>query len=83
MKEIQEDEVLFEITYEDLVIVATTSVALTQATAHNVTMVNEKLLQKDSENINLKYEITNLREEMKKRSKVENSMIPLKENNLE
>ena len=45
MKEVQEDEVLFEKTYEDLVTVATSSTTLTQASAHNVTMLNEKLLQ--------------------------------------
>lgn len=45
MKEIQEDEFLFEKTDEYLVTVATTSVALSQATAHNVTMLNEKLSQ--------------------------------------
>ena len=40
MKEIQEDEVLFEKTDEDLITVATTSVALSQATADNVTVFN-------------------------------------------
>ena len=54
MKEVQEDEVLFEKTDEYLVTVARTSVALTQATTHNVTMLNEKLLQTESENIKLK-----------------------------
>lgn len=43
MKEIQEDEVLFEKTDEDPVTVATTSTSLSQVTAHNVTMLNEKL----------------------------------------
>ena len=42
MKEIQEDEVLFEKT-DDLVTVATTSTTLSQAIAHNVTVLNEKL----------------------------------------
>ena len=60
MKEVQEDEVLFEKTYEDPVTVETTSITLTQATAHNVTMLNEKLLQRKSENIKLKDEIINL-----------------------
>jgi hypothetical protein len=44
MKEVQEDEVLFEKTYEDPTIVTTTSATLTQATTHNVTILNEKLL---------------------------------------
>ena len=63
--------------------VAIGSTTLTQATAHNVTMLNEKLLQTESKNIELKDEIISLREEMKKRRKLENSMIPLKENILE
>ena len=43
MKEIQEDEVLFEKTDEYPVTVETTSAALSQAISHNVTMLNEKL----------------------------------------
>jgi hypothetical protein len=43
LKEIQEDEVLFEKTDEDLVTVAKTSITLSQATSHNVTVLNEKL----------------------------------------
>ena len=83
MKEVYEDEVVFEKTNEDPVIVATTSVDLTQATTHNVTMLNENILEIEYENIKLKDEIISLREEMKKRRKVEDSMIPLKENILE
>ena len=45
MKEVHEDEVLFEKIDEDSVTVAIASTCLTQATAHNVTMLNEKLLQ--------------------------------------
>ena len=56
----QEDEVLFEKIDENLVTVATTSAALSQATAHNVTMLNENLSQVESENIKLKDEIINL-----------------------
>ena len=44
MKEVWEDEVLFEKTDEDSMTVETTSTTLTQATSHNVTMLNEKLL---------------------------------------
>jgi small-conductance mechanosensitive channel len=80
---VQEDEVLFEKTNEDSVIVATTSVALTQSTSHNVTVLSEKLLEKESVNLKLKDEIISLREEMKKRRKVNVSMILLKENILE
>ena len=40
MKEMQEDEVMFEKIDEDLVTVATTSIALTEATIHNITVLN-------------------------------------------
>ena len=56
----QEDEVLFEKIDEDSVIVATTSAALTQDTAHNVTVLKEKLLEIESENIKLMDEIISL-----------------------
>ena len=45
MKELQEDEVLFEKIDEDPVTIAIASTALTQATAHNITVLNEKLLE--------------------------------------
>ena len=61
MKEVQEDEVLFEKTDEDPVTVATTSIYLSQATSHNVTVLNEKLSQAESENTKLKDEIINLK----------------------
>ena len=43
LKDDQEDEVLFQRIDEDPITVATTSAALAQATAHNVTMLSEKL----------------------------------------
>ena len=64
---------------EDLVTTATTSTTLTQGIAHNVTMLNEKLLQAEFENIKMKDEIINLREEVNKWRKVENNMILHKE----
>ena len=60
MKEVQEDEVLFEKIDEDMVTVAISSATSTQYTTHNVTMLNEKLLQIESENIKLKVEIISL-----------------------
>ena len=48
MKEIHEDEFLFEKTEEDPMTVATTSTTLSQTTTHNVTMLNEKLSQAES-----------------------------------
>ena len=83
MKENQEDEVLFEKTDEDPVIVATASATLSQATAHNVIVLNEKLSQAESDNNKLKDEIIRLKEEMRKRRKVECDMTPFKASILE
>ena len=83
MKEIQEDEVLFEKADEDPVTVATTSTALSQTTSHNVTLLNEKLSQAESENTKLKDQIISMKEEMNKRRKVECDMTPLKVSILE
>jgi hypothetical protein len=60
MEEMQEDEVFFEKIDEDLVIVGTTSTSLTQATAHNVIVLNEKCLETKSENIKLNDEMNSL-----------------------
>jgi cell division protein FtsB len=46
------------------VIAATTSAAISQSMAHNVTMLNEKLSQAEIENTKLKDEIISLKEEM-------------------
>ena len=78
MKEIQEDEVLFENTNEDPVIIETTSTTLSQATAHNVIVLNENILQAESDNNKLKDEIIILKVEMNKRRKVECDITPLK-----
>ena len=61
----------------------TTSAALSQAIAHNLTVLNEKLSQAESDNNKLKDEIINLKEEMNKRRKVECDMNPIKESILE
>ena len=83
MKKVREDEVLFEKNDEDPMTVAIESTSLSHVTSHNVIMLNEKLSQEEFENIKLKDEIINLREEMNKWRKVENNMILLKENILE
>ena len=83
MKEVHEDEVLFEKIDEDLIIVITTSTTLSQDTAHNVTVLNEKLSEAKSDNNKLKDEIISLREKMRKRRKVECDMTPLKARILE
>ena len=83
MKEIQEDEFLFENSDEDQVTVATSSTTLSQDTAHNVTVLNENLSQVESDNNRLKDEIISLKEEMSKRRKVECDMSLLKMSILE
>ena len=45
-------------------IVAIELAYLSQATAHNVTLLNENLSQEESENIKLKDEISSLKKEM-------------------
>ena len=79
LEEMQEDEVLFEKTDEDHMIVATTLATLNQDTSHNISILNENILEVESENIKLKDELINLREEMKKRRKVDDNLLPLKE----
>ena len=78
LKEVQEDEVLFERNDEDPIIVATASVTLSQATIHNVTMLSEKLSQVESDNYKLKEEVISLREEIHKRRKVDDETTPLR-----
>ena len=79
----QKDEVLTERTNEDPIMVETTSTTLIQATAHNISMLNEKVLEVESENQMLKDEIMSLRQEMNKMRKVDDHLVPLKENILE
>ena len=61
MKEIQGVEVLFEKTDEDLVTIASASVSLSQATAHNVTILNENFSHVEMDNNKLKDEIISLK----------------------
>ena len=61
MKEIQEDEFLFEKTDKHLMTVETTSTSLSQPTNHNVTMLNGNISQVKSENTKLKDEIISLK----------------------
>ena len=44
LEEMKEDKVLFERTDEDTIMVATNSTTLTQATAHNISVLNENIL---------------------------------------
>ena len=57
IKEVQEDEVLFEKTDKDPITVATTSISLSHVTEHNVTMLSDKLSQAKSNNNMLKDEV--------------------------
>ena len=63
--------------------VATTSTTLSQATVHNVIVLNENLSQAESDNNKLRDEIISLKEEINKRSKVECDMTALKMSILE
>lgn len=63
LEEKKEDEVLFDKTNEGIAIVARNSIALTQAIAHTIMVLNEKLLETKSENIKLKHEIINFQED--------------------
>ena len=72
------NEVLFERIDEDPIIVATSLVALSQATMHNVTILSEKLSQVESDNKKLKEEVISLREEIHKWRKVDDETTPLR-----
>ena len=48
LEEMQEDEVLFEKTDEDLVTIAIASTTLTQDIAHNITILNENIFEMGS-----------------------------------
>ena len=83
LEEMQEYEVLFKKIDEYPVTVATAITTLTQASSHNITILNEKLLEVEAENLKLKDELISFQEEMKKRRKVDDNLVPLKENILE
>lgn len=83
MREIQEDEVLFENIDEDPILLATTSAALNQANILNNSLLNERVVEEESENKKLKDKNIGLKEEIRKIRKVYGHLIPLKENILE
>ena len=62
LEEMKKDEVLFEKNDEDPTTVATASATLTQATTHNIMVLNGKLSETKLENIKLKDDIINLQE---------------------
>lgn len=83
LKEVQEDQILFAKTDEDPIIVAIALAALSQATAHNVTMLSEKLSQAELDRSKLQSEMISLRAEVNKRRKVECETTPLQATILE
>ena len=78
IKEVHEDEILSEKTDEGPITVATTLTTLSNSTIHNVTMLSDKLSQVESDNNRLKDEVLSLKEEIKKRRKVEDGTTPLR-----
>lgn len=74
---------LFERTDEDPIMEDMASIALTQSTFHNILVLNERVMEGESNNQKLKDELISLREEMKKRRKVDDYLVLLKENILE
>ena len=83
LKEVQEDEILFEKTDEDPITVATASATLSQAAAHNVTLLSDNLSQAKSDKSKLQSEIIGLREEVNKRIKAECETTPIRATILE
>lgn len=74
---------LFERIDEDPIMVASDSKTLTQGIVHNISVLNEKVVEVESKNQKLKDELICLREYMKKRRKVDDHLVSLKENFLE
>ena len=77
IKEVQEDEVLFEKTDEDPITIAIASTTLSHATVHKVTMLSDTLSQAESYNNRLKDKVLSLKAEIRKRRKVEDGTTPL------
>lgn len=71
MREIIEDEVLLKKTDEDLMLIAIASIVLTQASVHNIAILNEKLTEAESKNKKLEEENINLKAKMNKKWKVD------------
>ena len=71
---------LFERIDEDPIMVAIASTSLTQTISHNILVLNEKVMEAELENQKLKDEFISLRAEMKKRRKVDDHLVLIKEN---
>ena len=79
MREINEDEVLFEKTNDDLALIVIASIALTQASVHNISILNEKLNEEELKNKKLEEENIDLKVEVNKKKKVDGHLNSLKE----
>ena len=79
MKDIIKDEVLFERIDEYPMIVTSASIALNQANILNISLLIERITKAQSEKMKLQDEITNLKIKMKKRKKVDDHLILLRE----
>ena len=78
LKQVQENDILFEKTDEDLITAATVSITLSQDITHNVTMLSEKLSQVETDKSKLQDEIISLIAEVNKRRKIECETTPLR-----
>ena len=74
---------MFEKTDENDMLVATDLMVVNQDNILNMSLLNERVVKENSENQKLKNEIIGLKEEIRKRIKVNDHLILLKENILE
>ena len=79
VRDIIEDEYLFEIIDEDIIILATTSATLSQANILNITLLNGKVTEIELAKKKIQDEIISLKIEVKKRKKVDDHLILLRE----
>ena len=77
--EINKDKVFFEKTDEDLMLISTTSSTLNQASVHNISIINGKLVEVESRNKKLEEENINLKDGVNKKRKVDDHLNSLKE----
>lgn len=78
MKDIHDDEVVFERIDEDPMLIAIASATLRQANVLNISILNEKLTMSELEKRKLQDEIINLKTNMKKSTKVNDHLSSLK-----
>lgn len=79
LKDINEDEVLYERTDEDPMLIDTSSIALDQASVLNISMLNEKSIEQELNNKKLLEENINLTVEMKNKRMGDDHLNPVKQ----